>query len=132
MSDPTSNAPLGSLRALWPFVRRHKALFVGWLLALGISSSASLSLPVAFLPPELQPTAAFLNATLNQQLNILPRQKTASAGVRWDFYRNLALKVQYDQVDVDSGSFGTFGNIQPGFQPGSRVRILSATLDFVF
>ncbi|MGN6152567.1 MAG: ABC transporter transmembrane domain-containing protein [Lysobacteraceae bacterium] len=41
-------APLGSLRALWPFVRRHKALFVGWLLALGISSSASLSLPVAF------------------------------------------------------------------------------------
>ena len=41
-------APLGSLRALWPFVRRHKALFVGWLLALGISSSASLSLPAAF------------------------------------------------------------------------------------
>lgn len=41
-------APLGSLRALWPFVRRHKALFVGWLTALAVSSAASLSLPVAF------------------------------------------------------------------------------------
>jgi hypothetical protein len=96
------------------------------------SETSTPGLPVAFLPPEVQPTAAFLNATLNQQLNILPRQKTLSAGVRWDFYRNLALKLQYDQVDVDPGSFGTFGNIQPGFQPGSRVRILNATLDFVF
>ncbi|MFN7136408.1 MAG: ABC transporter transmembrane domain-containing protein [Thermomonas sp.] len=43
-----AKAPLGSLRALWPFVRRHRALFLAWLLALGISSAASLSLPVAF------------------------------------------------------------------------------------
>ncbi|SHE53883.1 ATP-binding cassette, subfamily B [Thermomonas hydrothermalis] len=41
-------APLGSLRALWPFIRRHRVLFVAWLLALGASSTASLSLPVAF------------------------------------------------------------------------------------
>ncbi len=45
---PTKKAPLGSLRALWPFVRRHMALFVGWLVALAVSSAASLSLPVAF------------------------------------------------------------------------------------
>ena len=43
-----AKAPLGSLRALWPFVRRHRGLFLAWLLALGISSAASLSLPVAF------------------------------------------------------------------------------------
>ena len=40
--------PLGSLRALWPFVRKHMGLFVAWLLALAVSSAASLSLPVAF------------------------------------------------------------------------------------
>ncbi|QIL20967.1 ABC transporter transmembrane domain-containing protein [Thermomonas sp. HDW16] len=43
-----AKAPIGSLRALWPFVRRHRGLFIAWLLALAISSSASLSLPVAF------------------------------------------------------------------------------------
>ncbi len=51
MNSPTSapaKAPIGSLRALWPFVRRHHGLFIAWLLALAVSSSASLSLPVAF------------------------------------------------------------------------------------
>ena len=38
---------LGSLRTLWPFVRRHRGLFIAWLLALAVSSSATLSLPVA-------------------------------------------------------------------------------------
>ncbi len=45
--EPTSKAPIGSLRALWPFVRRHRPLFVGWLVALSVSSAASLSLPLA-------------------------------------------------------------------------------------
>ena len=38
---------LGSLRTLWPFVARHRGLFSAWLLALAVSSSATLSLPVA-------------------------------------------------------------------------------------
>ncbi len=45
---PAPKAPIGSLRALWPFVRRHRGLFIAWLLALSVSSAASLSLPVAF------------------------------------------------------------------------------------
>ena len=51
MNSPTpapAKAPIGSLRALWPFVRRHRGLFTAWLLSLAVSSSASLSLPVAF------------------------------------------------------------------------------------
>ncbi|MEO5963672.1 MAG: ABC transporter transmembrane domain-containing protein, partial [Thermomonas sp.] len=51
MNSPTpapAKAPIGSLRALWPFVRKHRGLFTAWLLALAVSSSASLSLPVAF------------------------------------------------------------------------------------
>ena len=46
--DPTkSKAPIGSLRALWPFIQRHRSLFVAWLLALAVSSTASLSFPLA-------------------------------------------------------------------------------------
>ena len=39
---------LGTLRALWPFVRQHAGLFTAWLLALALASAATLSLPVAF------------------------------------------------------------------------------------
>ncbi|MET0892774.1 MAG: ABC transporter transmembrane domain-containing protein [Pseudoxanthomonas sp.] len=38
---------LGSLRALWPFVRSHSGLFIAWLLALAVASGATLSLPIA-------------------------------------------------------------------------------------
>ncbi len=52
MTEPTS-APepalrrLGSLGTLWPFVRRHGGLFSAWLVALAVSSTATLSLPPA-------------------------------------------------------------------------------------
>jgi ATP-binding cassette subfamily B protein len=46
MPDPTSNAPLGSLRALWPLLNRHRLLLLGWLLALGATSAATLVLPM--------------------------------------------------------------------------------------
>src|SRR5690606_39209637 len=44
----TAKAPIGSLKTLWPFVRRHRGLFAGWLVALACSSAATLSLPIAF------------------------------------------------------------------------------------
>ncbi|MDQ2703048.1 MAG: ABC transporter transmembrane domain-containing protein [Pseudomonadota bacterium] len=48
-ASPTPDkAPVGTLRALWPFVRAHRGLFVAWLVALACSSTATLSLPVAF------------------------------------------------------------------------------------
>jgi ATP-binding cassette, subfamily B, bacterial len=46
-SSEKPKARLGSLRALWPFVRRHWGLFVAWLAALAASSSATLTLPTA-------------------------------------------------------------------------------------
>ena len=49
MTDaPSAKAPIGSLRTLWPFVRRHRTLFVAWLVALAASSAATLTLPAAF------------------------------------------------------------------------------------
>ncbi|GAB3045794.1 ABC transporter transmembrane domain-containing protein [Stenotrophomonas tumulicola] len=52
MTEPeTSSRPalrrLGSLGTLWPFVRRHRGLFSAWLVALAVSSTATLSLPPA-------------------------------------------------------------------------------------
>ncbi|MBD9378381.1 ABC transporter transmembrane domain-containing protein [Pseudoxanthomonas sp. PXM04] len=41
-------AKLGSLRALWPFIRQHAGLFTAWLVALAVASAATLSLPTAF------------------------------------------------------------------------------------
>jgi ATP-binding cassette subfamily B protein len=51
MSEPapssTGKAPLRRLLPLWPFLRRHGRLLTAWLLALMVSSAASLSLPLA-------------------------------------------------------------------------------------
>jgi ATP-binding cassette subfamily B protein len=44
----SGRAPIGSLRALWPFLRAHTALLAAWLSALGVASAATLSLPIAF------------------------------------------------------------------------------------
>jgi hypothetical protein len=96
------------------------------------SETSVAGLGLQGLPPQAAGTAAFLNQTLNGLLGLVPAQHTVSAGVRWDFMRNAALKVQVDDVRVDSGSRGTFGNFQPGFQPGSTARIVSAVVDFVF
>jgi ATP-binding cassette, subfamily B, bacterial len=38
---------IGSLRRLWPFMRPHKTLALGWLVFLALSSGANLVLPVA-------------------------------------------------------------------------------------
>jgi ATP-binding cassette subfamily B protein len=47
--DPSKpKAKLGTLRALWPFVRQHAGLFAAWLCALALASAATLSFPVAF------------------------------------------------------------------------------------
>ena len=97
-----------------------------------VSNRSDPGLPVAALPPQVQPVAAQLNAALNAQLALGPMQETVSVGVRWDFARNAALKLQYDRVDLGAGSVGTFGRVQPGFEPGGRVGIFSAAVDFVF
>ncbi len=47
-SGKPPRAKLGTLRALWPFVRKHTGLFAAWMAALAVASAATLSLPVAF------------------------------------------------------------------------------------
>ena len=89
-------------------------------------------LPLEGLPPPLAAPAARLNEGLNYLLMSVPAQTTASAGVRWDVRRNVALKLQYDRVRPGAHSRGTLFNVQPLFGARPRVNLASASLDFVF
>jgi hypothetical protein len=89
-------------------------------------------LTLAGLPPALAGFAAGLNAGLNALLQSIPAQRTVSLGARWDFARNLDLKLQFDHTRIGADSDGTLINIQPGFQPGGTVNLFTATVDFVF
>lgn len=73
-----------------------------------------------------------LNQRLNAVLADIPVQRTLSAGARWDFQPDLALKLQYDRVLPQRGSSGTLITVQPGFVSGRALNVLSASLDFVF
>ena len=56
-------------------------------------------------------------------------QSTTSIGVRWDFYRSLALKAQVDRVKPTVGS-GLLLNPAPGFN--KDVTVGAVAIDFVF
>lgn len=89
-------------------------------------------LNLAYLPPQAAPSAAYLNGQLNNLLSSITVQHTVSAGVRWDFLPDRALKLQYDHLRPSGGSSGTLINVQPGFRSGHAVHVVSAVLDFVF
>jgi hypothetical protein len=98
------------------------------------TATSDPGLTLAALPPgPLQDAAAGLNAALNGALAFITTgQKTATAGVRWDFLRGMALKLQYDRIMLDPGSAGFFVNVQPGFERGGNVSLVSATVDYAF
>jgi hypothetical protein len=90
-------------------------------------------LNLATLPsPILVGQAAGLNAALNVLLGGKTVQDTVSVGGRWELTRSTAFKLQYDHTSIGMGSTGEFINVQPGFQPGGRVNVFSAAIDFVF
>lgn len=58
-------------------------------------------------------------------------QRTTSLGVRWDAMKNIAVKMQVDQIRPTAGSAGYFINVRPGLS-GTNVRLVSLAVDFVF
>ncbi len=92
-------------------------------------------LNLSTLPPSLAGPAAGLNGALNSLLSensINTVQNTLSIGGRWDFTRNVALKLQYDHTNIGAGSYGVLTNLQPGYPTGGSFNVFSATIDFVF
>lgn len=106
--------------------------YVSYARAKAESKTSDPGLTLAGLPPFLAAPAAGLNAGLNASLASIPVQKTLSAGLRWDFAKSAAFKLQVDHIRIGEGSPGTLINVQPGFRPGGKVNVLSTTVDFVF
>lgn len=66
-------------------------------------------------------------------VNGYSNQETVSLGGRWDFYNNLALKLQYDLVHVRNNGAGLWQSEHSLIpHPQEFSNMFSATLDFVF
>jgi hypothetical protein len=61
----------------------------------------------------------------------LIKQHTSTLGLRWDFRKNMDLKLQAERIGLADGSTGMFTNIKPGLA-GTSGTVLSAAVDFVF
>ena len=82
--------------------------------------------------PQLSgPTLAPLNDLLFTFVGPI-RQSTITVGTRWDFAENAAFKVQLDHIMTEENSNTLFTNVQPNFDEGDSVNLLSLTVDFVF
>ncbi len=80
--------------------------------------------------------AAFLINMIDADYNEHNEQSRISLGTRYDFYRNLALKVQFDHIRKPASpavNNGLFSGTSLGFAAGSQsVNLLTVNLDFVF
>lgn len=77
----------------------------------------------------------FVTEPLNNLLTSVVRpvrQSTVTLGTRWDFAENAAFKVQLDHVMTQDNSASLLSNVQPDFDEGDSVNVLSFTVDFVF
>lgn len=60
-------------------------------------------------------------------------QRTVSAGMRWDFMKNVDLKVQYDRVKLSDNSNGYLVNLPVNtVLYGTTFHVITAVVDFVF
>jgi len=86
------------------------------------------------LPTQLAAGAAMLNAGVNTLLAsaAAESQKSISLGLRWDFMTNAAAKLQVDHMRLGENASGQLTNKSPSYQPGGKVNLVSAAVDFVF
>jgi hypothetical protein len=96
------------------------------------SNTSDPGINTTALPPFLVGPADGLNAGLNAILGSIPAQRTMSVGARWDFVNDFDLKLQLDHTRLAAGSPGTLSNLQPDFQPGGTLNLISIAIDFVW
>jgi hypothetical protein len=129
------HAVLGKNTAWYVTSGYRLAKFTPYLIYGAVKADSNRSDPglsLAALPASLVGPATDLNAALNAILGSIPVQNTTSVGLRWDFVRNVDLKLQYDHTRLGAGSPGTLANLQPGFRPGGTLNLFTATIDFVW
>jgi len=86
------------------------------------------------LPAQLAAGARALNAGVNTTLASASAesQKSISLGLRWDFMKNAAVKLQYDHMRLGQNASGQLANKSSSYQPGGTVNLVSVAVDFVF
>jgi hypothetical protein len=79
--------------------------------------------------PQLAPLAAGVDKLLSAEA-VAIAQRSLTAGVRWDVWKNVALKAQLDHITPDH-DVGLFVNPKPGFG-AHAVNVYAISADFVF
>lgn len=97
-----------------------------------IGGYATAGIRVARLTPYVTYAQAHSLDHPTSVMNMNFGERDLSAGVRWDFAKNVDLKVQYDHVSAPANSTGWFTNFTPDFRLGPSANVVTATLDFVF
>lgn len=59
-------------------------------------------------------------------------QSTVSLGARWDFYKQAALKLQWDSTWVQAHGYSLWWRDYPVNDRSQRINMITATLDFIF
>jgi hypothetical protein len=77
-----------------------------------------------------------LQSVQNKAISILNstqiQQSTATLGLRWDFHKQMALKLQWDASWIKPSGYALWWRDLPLNERTSRVNLVSASLDFVF
>ena len=127
VSDSTSWYVMGGYRigAFLPYYS-HASLKADGRVNNTVPAACPAGYPAA-CTPTLRALSAGVDtlATMRNQLE----QSTDSIGVRWDFHRSAALKLQIDRIKPKNGP-GLFVQAKPGFH--GPVTVAAASIDFVF
>lgn len=98
------------------------------------SETSAQGVGTAGLPASVAATIGALNSGLNAMLsNAAYAQKDVALGVRYDFMKNVDVKLQWDRLKVDGAPYGnTLINVQQGFNSNDKIDLFSLAVDFVF
>lgn len=97
-------------------------------------------IPTTGLPQSVPGIPGFSPLGLAQSINdglrfvgdLSQDQGTTSVGVRWDVYKNIAVKAQYDYIMLSGRSTGMFVNRTADFEEGKDASLFGLSVDFVF
>ncbi len=95
------------------------------------SNTSDPGINPAAVPPFLIGPAIGLSAVLNSFLRPTD-EHTISVGTRWDFAKNMDLKLQYDRIYLGNNSTGTLRNVDAANFNGGNFNVISVAVDFVF
>jgi len=119
---------IGALRNLWPFMRPHKGLVVGWLVFLALSSGASLALPPAIRHiidrGFLASNVATINGTFLALFGVAVVLAVATAGR----YYCIALLGERSLASLRSALYRHVIGLDVGFYESTRVGELTSRL----